>query len=269
MRLLAKLSTPLLAVSLLSGQVNPRVWRLIGPDARAITGVNLDRYRQTALSESRSTALNLPFGATGGQAISISGDPKTHRAPLEIIIGDKRPPQLENSQPFPMLDANTAILGDEDGMREAAGRWNGDAPLSDLAARVRKLAESYDAWILVVKPLDNLDDGLPVPASKYRSEVVRVVEEIAAGIRFGPFYEVRIDVLARTSEDAYSLAALGRWLPGLIQTTDPRGTQSRILDLAENLAVQVAGRTVTLSLGIPEHKLADLLRSLHKEDEGQ
>jgi len=254
----------LLAANLLPAQINPKVWNLIGPDDKIVFGVDLDRYRHTALSSADGGEAALPFGGTARYAIT-AGDPQKEQ-PLRILLGFTLPDgQRDHGQALTMLDATTAILGDEEHVRDGVARWNGESPLSELATEARKLAESDDAWFVVVKPLALANRAQPAAAPKHLAEVIDVVEQAAGGVRFGAYYRAHLDVHAKTSDDAYSLAALGRWLPGLIQAMAPGGRESRVIDMAENLAVQAVGRTVTLSFELPEDKLQELLKQMKSD----
>jgi hypothetical protein len=54
----------LLASNLLQGQINPKVWNLIGPDDKLIFGVDMDHYRHSAISSINGNDTAPPFAAT-------------------------------------------------------------------------------------------------------------------------------------------------------------------------------------------------------------
>ena len=60
--------------------------------------------------------------------------------------------------------------------------------------KARWLSESYDNWFLMVKPLDSLAQP-DLPASRYRDDLIQMVEEVSGGIRLGALNEIRIEVL--------------------------------------------------------------------------
>ena len=256
MRISWKPILALLATNLLPAQINPKIWNLVTADDKLVFGIDLDRYRHTAAS-----AVSLYSGpALAHYMITIEGDPQKNRHVM-LLLGFTPP---NPPAPTAMLDATTAIVADDDSVRDSIARWRNESPLSDLAAEARKLAESDDTWFVVAKPLSLA--GPPQSQAtppKHLAEVIDVIEQASGGVRFGPYYQAHLDVRAKTADDAYSLAALGRWLPGLIQCMEPNGRQSRLIDLAENLTVQAIGRTATLSFSIAEDKLAETLKSFH------
>lgn len=249
----------LLATNLLPAQINPKIWNLITPDDKLVCGVDLDRYRHSAAGAATSDT-GPAVAANARYMITIDGDPQKNRHVM-LFLGFT-PPNPPFASDVAMLDATTAIVADDDTVRDSLARWRSEAPLSDLAVEARKLAESDDAWFVVAKPL-----SLAGPSTsqntppKHLADVIDVIEQASGGVRFGPYYQAHLEVRAKTADDAYSLAALGRWLPGLLQAMHPDQRQSRLIDLAENVTVQAIGRTATLSFSIAEDKLADTLKS--------
>jgi hypothetical protein len=70
-----------------------------------------------------------------------------------------------------MLDDTAAILGDKQRVQESTERWKHDTPPSaDLASEARKLAESDDAWFVVVKPLSMANSASSGAALKHLAE---------------------------------------------------------------------------------------------------
>ena len=50
----------------------------------------------------------------------------------------------------------------------------------------------------------------------------------------------------KTTDDATALAALGRWLPGLILSQQPVGQQSLIAEVADDLEIAAKGESIQL-----------------------
>lgn len=261
MRISWKPLLALLATNLLPAQINPKIWNLITPDDKLVYGVDLDGYRHTAASTAtRDTGPS--FAANARYLIAIEGAPQKNRH-VVLLLGFT-PPNSAPVSDVAMLDASTAIVADDDTVRDGIARWRAEAPLSDLASEARKLAESDDAWFVVAKPLSLVSppQSQETPP-KHLAEVIDVMEQASGGVRFGPYYRAHLEVRAKTADDAYSLAALGRWLPGLMQAMEPGGRQSRLIDLTENWTVQATGHTATLSFSIAEDKLAEVLKSFN------
>jgi len=93
---------------------------------------------------------------------------------------------------------------------------------------------------------------------KYRDELIQVVEEARGGIRLGRPNEVSVEIQARTADDAATLAALGRWVPGFLQLEDPSGQMGALVAAIEDLSVRTDGRTAVASFSIPDAALEKL-----------
>lgn len=266
MNRLPKLAVPLFTATLLTAQIDPRIWRLVGPETKMISGIDLNRCRERELSSSPLCQVQIPYPSSAGQVISMDEKTGARTTSLMILTGLVLAPGKDGQDgqdaPAPtLLDSSTAIVGEEETIKSAKERWTRTDPVSDLARDARQLADSYDAWFLVKKPLQDLGPPSADGKQKFRAEVERVIEEISGGVRFGPSAEVRIEVHTKSADDAFSLAALGRWLPGIIQLMQPDSDGSRILDLAENFEVHASGQTVRLSFNIPEDKLHELAKT--------
>ena len=146
-------------------------------------------------------------------------------------------------------------------VRGAIDRWSRqDDAASGVAARADRLSGTYDIWFLAVRPLElSLPEG--AKPLKYRDELVRVIEEVRGGVRLGSLNQMTAEVVARTADDAVTLAALGRWLPGLMQLNE-RNELAVFVELAESFAARVEGRSAVLSVSIPE---AAILKMTERE----
>ena len=115
----------MLATNLLPAQVNPKVWNLIGPDDRLILGVNMDRYRQTAMNSINSGDSGLPFPGRSRYVITIESNPQKGQR-LIVLLGFSPAPVVSDESPSPtMLDTTTAIVGDDERVRASVARWSG------------------------------------------------------------------------------------------------------------------------------------------------
>jgi len=91
-------------------------------------------------------------------------------------------------------------------------------------------------------------------------DMAGLVEEVRGGLSVGKRTEFHLEVEMKTAEDAQTLAALARWLPGFLQSRRPYGREALIAEYAENISVAPSGNTVTLSFTLEESKLEELLR---------
>jgi hypothetical protein len=264
MRTTAMLTLALIAANLQAVELNPKVLSLIGENARAVYGGNLARYRQTAWNTIAPWRLDQAVSGSVQQLVVIAND-DAETTPLTIMIGSAAASEQGDGLQFVSLDSATSVLGDEAGTREAVRRWSEDSGMGELARKAQKLGESYDNWFLIVRPLELLGRSSIAPPSHFAAELMQMVEEASGGIRVGAFSEIHAKVLMKTADDAATLAGLVRWLPGLIQLKEPRGLQSRMIELAENVSIRAEGRLATISFVISERKLEDMFKVLTEE----
>lgn len=257
MRTTATLTLALIAANLQAGELNPKVLSLIGENSRAVYGGNLARYRQTVWNDIFPWRLDQAVSGSVQQLIAIVND-EGGAPPLTVMIGGAAASEPADGLQFASLDSATAVLGDEASTLKAVRRWSENSGLGELARQAQRLSESYDNWFLIVKPLESL----VAPPSHFAAELMQMVEEASGGIRVGAYSEVHMEVVMKTADDAATLAGLGRWLPGLLQLKEPRGLQSRMIDLAENLSIRAEGRLATISFVISERKLEDMFKGL-------
>ena len=120
-----------------------------------------------------------------------------------------------------------------------------------------------------MRPFESLEETPPPSPTplKYRVDFTRLVQEARGGIRLGSIDEVQVDVQMKTAEDAVGLAALSRWLPGMVQMKQFYSPESALADLAENLMVSPTGDTVSLSFAIDESQLADVVKAFRARHE--
>jgi len=286
----AMLGTALLTATLMAGEIDPKLLSFIPPDAKVVCGIDLERYRHSTLAEFYPVHFDLLSAGTGRDAghqirhvILISFGPSSIRPPMTVLQGALSLPQIQASdgernqvslyQGIPILSAGeagfialpsqtTAILGDEDEVREAIDRWGLESDLpEDIAAQIVRLSKTYDNWFLALEPLANAGRSGSARGSKYAVELMQSVEEARGGILFGGANDVRVELVMKTPDDALALEAMSRWLPGLVQMEGSNGRESQLTDLVENLVVQAQGPIVSVSFSIAEDKLQDLVSS--------
>jgi hypothetical protein len=253
MKLIAMLTLALAANPLTAGDFDSRLLRLIGPETRMVAGMDGERYRRSEMNAVGPWSAN----SDAAQIFTVAGKASEGRH-LLVNIGGTAAPEAADGAQSARLDANTVAFGDAASVEQAARDWKVEKKLTGLAVKAQRLAQSFDAWFIMMRPLENADREDGAPALKYRTELLQSVEEVSGGVRVGAYNEVTLEAVTRTAEDAASLQALARWLPGLLQIDSPQSTQSRVIDLAERLTVSVSDRTVTLSFVLPSAKMEDL-----------
>lgn len=267
MRLTACLSALILAANLGAAELSPKVLRLIGPDTRTVRGIDVGLFQNSALSEFFPMGFDWEGAARARQVISIEGRAADGFRWLTVLVGAGAIPtgQVEDGPALQALDANTALYGDAQSVQEASLRWKADEPPGEIAAKVRRLAETYDNWFLMVKPLDTPQmeflGGPGAPALKYRNEAIQAIEEASGGIRFGALNEFHAEALLKAPEDAAAVASLARWIPGFMQLQEPWSVQSRLADMAGDLSIRAEGGSVSISFTLPETEMRELLKT--------
>lgn len=266
MKILLALSAVLTMHDAFPAEIDPKFFRLIGPNSTLVTGVNIERHQQSAL------AALFPMEDAAAQSIWIDNRDSTK---LNILIGPHVKPSVETNDTLD-LDAFTRLqyfgqVYTEDAAQQTrtvlaafAQRLNAPEAPTTLAVRAQQLAGSYDTWFVIEKPLEALASTrhtLTWPL-KYRDQLAATIEEVSGGIRFGTNIEVTVEALMRTNEDAKALAALGRWLPGAVQLIADAG-MPLLVEIAEDYTVTADGRRVTLTFHLPEDKVAGVVAKLN------
>src|SRR5262249_20860390 len=134
----------------------------------------------------------------------------------------------------------------------------GSCSKTTIATRAEELSRSYDAWFFVLKPFKLLNIPGKAP-SKYHKEVVEAIDEVSGGIRVGGgYHDIRAEATTKSPDDAMGLAALARWIPGLVPTNESDG---QFIALMEQYEVRASGNSAVLTFGIPEESIRALLKS--------
>jgi hypothetical protein len=239
-----------LATYLAAQPLSPKMLNLIPADAKLVYGIDTVRHLRSELK------FFFPLGVFGmGAAIGevrhlVSAEGLAGR--LTILDGPEGP-----NQSFTRLDAQTAIFGEPEIVREAKARWGPQKP-SELGVKAGRLSETYDSWFIVVRPFDVPENARKGTKSKLGPDIVEFVQELRGGIRFGSEIAVQLELQVSSPEDAAAVAVLGRWLPGLLTMGSGETPQRAMLELAENLAIVANGNVVSLSFTFDERKLREV-----------
>ncbi len=260
-----------LPASLATAQpLTAKLANLIPPDARLVRCINVQRYQQSELRFLYPFAMSVPgmdnvdWSRNLEQVIIVEPLRDSDGGQLTILSGSFPPPtpaQRQIPTNVTLLDPGTAVFGDPKAVQEAInGSTRGNH--SALADEALQMSESYDSWFIAVRPLEALSSPEQLdPKLKFKADLIKAVEEVRGGVRFGSDTEVTVEVQMNTVDDATALAALGRWLPGFIQMQNANSAEAVLAQMAENLTVNQSGNSVSLSFTLDEHKLDEFVRS--------
>ena len=285
MRFTMVLLQAMLSVGLEAETLDPKLLDLVPTDARFVFGIDAERYQNSPLASLYPLQLDrligrwAPSPSQTRQLIFAVRDPQQDQTPLIIIRGaavallsDHRERPSENSDDgmpaHALVDATTGVLGDPTAVQQAIERARQAEPSSgELVAKLRQLSQTYDAWFIAIRPLENLDQIPPKTVLRYREDFIRMTEEVQGGIQIGRSNDLRIAVTMKTIEDAAALAALSRWAPGFLEAQGPHNSEGALVELLEDLTVTTAGNTVSISFSLDESKVEDLVKSMRATDD--
>jgi hypothetical protein len=270
-----KVARPLIllcaSTGLTAGQFDPRLLRLIGPDAKYVSAGDFERYQASKLSlrpfhqvyiEGEPPRFRLEIGTEDRRTLyvtvtSIPISPPDPDTPAVVYRGVRTwtAQGVSHATPDPTIE----LYGEDKIVQEAIDRWqDAKAPLSPLAAKAQGLSFSYDAWFIMTTPLAVPEFAGFGPRSPRIEELAHAIGEVRAGLRFGRVLEAVVEIDAKSPEEASALAVFGRYLPALLETrSDP---QSQVFKLADRVVSQSHGSTAMLSLSIDERHIEEAAR---------
>lgn len=165
------------------------------------------------------------------------------------------------------LGSSIAVAGRLEDVKAALARRLAPVLLEPaLAGRVDRLSATEDAWVVSMLPLSEAHARLPGPAASNAvpAELLNAIGETSASVRFGEQVEFSLEAVAAADQDATALAATVKMLAGMLADMAPSDTRPNpIADLLNSLAVTASGRTVQLSLSVPQEQVEKLFAWPH------
>jgi TonB family protein len=158
----------------------------------------------------------------------------------------------QESAAFP--DSTLAIIGSGSDVRAAIDRKTSPTAISAaLAVQVNQLSTTEDAWFVsMVSPAQ-----LQPQASEFA--FMTNVQQVSGGVKFGADVVVSLQAVSKTHQDAETLAALLKSLPGMAQMAAPKGEAASAAALLQSLNVTVDGPVAKVSLSVPESQIEQLM----------
>jgi len=129
MKSAARLVIAMWTAVLIASDLDPKLLRLIGPDTKAIYGIDVARYRHSMLAElfPMSTGFTADEGKIHLLMVAIHGE-LDHPLQLRVLRGSLSPVLGEN---VALLDSTTGVTG----MRTACGKLSADGGRSWVQLR--------------------------------------------------------------------------------------------------------------------------------------
>ena len=159
---------------------------------------------------------------------------------------------------FAFLSNSIALAGDPASVRAAIDRRSaGGGPNPKLATRVNSVSASSDAWFVSTVPVAELVAGLPGANLKgaLEGDALKSIEQASGGAVFGDAVQVSAELVTQTAEDASNLAAVIKFLSGLVESKP--GAQQTLLS---GLNLKADGKLLKLALSVPESELESFVR---------
>ena|SRR6185437_14080983 len=163
-------------------------------------------------------------------------------------------------------EAGVAIMADLASMHEILGsRANPIVLDSTLGQQIERVADNNDAWFVSLlgggKFLHGgFDQGAKQPAQAAQAaQALQSVLQSSGGIRFGSTVDLTVDAVARSPQDATSLADVIRFLASTVQMQREKDPKAAILASAlDNMNLTSSGDSVHLAISIPEKNMEQL-----------
>ena len=263
-----------IALNLLAQDSDTKIGCLVGADAKMVYGVDVERYQNSHLAEvypvwfGQNSISPLPVK----KIIATLSDQTGGHSSVLILQGSSFSAQMLTAQPgqenalrtyrgYPalalsdesllvVLNSTLAVTGETDSVSHVLDGLSSTDCTGDIVSKISDMNNSYDAWFIVLRPLEQIDLASLMPPSGRRSELAHGVLEVHGGIRVGTVHSVRVEVVTKNPDDASALAILGRWLPAMLEKEG--STESTLVGAVENFETRASGTTASLSFLLPD-----------------
>lgn len=289
----------LFAAASWAAAADPALVRLIMPDARVVSGIQVDqskvspfgRYLLSQFKEDqqfrdfvantgfdpRQDVQEILIASTGVQQkggpglVLVRGrfdtarilvQAKQHGATATMYQGvDVITDGSEKWVAFP--EPSLAVVGDQTNVKAALDRRSTGSSLDPLlAAKVSDMSSRNDAWFVSTLPLSTLR-GLPTltppTGGTAAASPLQSIEEVSGGVKFGSAILVSGEAKARSEKDASALADVVRFLLAMAGSAQTPEAQ-RVTALLQTLDLSTQGNVLRYSLNVPEEQVETLIK---------
>lgn len=187
----------------------------------------------------------------GGTVQNVQGVP--------VLIQDKKSSQT-TAICFP--DTGLAIMGDFATVQDILVNRATPGVLDPALKReVDAIAASNDVWFASLLNGGFLRNHLSGPLNQppQAAQALQSIVESSGGIRFGAMVDLTLNAVARSPQDANSLADVIRFLAGMAQMQGQKDAKaSTLANALANLNLSTNGPNVHITLTVPEKALEQL-----------
>jgi hypothetical protein len=279
---------------------DPPLLNLVMPDATVLADVNVDQakaspfgqYVLTTLLQSQAQQLQQLATLTGfdprqdlHELLLASNSAPGNKNGLVLAVGTFDPAKIaaaaqlagagvetyggvsiiENPQQqngFAFLDSTLVVAGDLANVKAAIDRRANGAPsIPDaLAAQVKQLSSTEDAWAISTVPLSTLRPPAAVPpaAGVNIQNALQQIQSASGGVKFGAVVVVTGQAQAATPQDASSLGDVLKLFVSMAQLSASQHPEAAAM--AQSLVVTTQASTVTITLSLPEDQIQQLVK---------
>jgi len=261
---------PVLVLSLLAAPLalaaDSVLLDLLPPNATFVIGVNVRNLVDSAVVRSAMAQASTPGPQWAAMFQMVGFDPAkdVDEVLLAVSGGGQNPPTLvaargrfaniramaagqKGKNQFVFLDDNTVLGGDPAAVQAALRRRGSTASRGNaLAVRVAAAAERYD--VFGVGAIPAMPPGAPGPAA----EVAKLLERFQFGMSVTNGVQMTAEMEAKTADGAQMLSRL------IASSLKP---EMGVADVSKHLNVTTEGRTVRLSLTLPQPEVEKLIQA--------
>lgn len=133
-----------------------------------------------------------------------------------------------------------------------------------LLNQIHKVSATNAIWFVSIVPgADLLAKMAPNPQQAQRGQVLQAIVASSGGVELGDQVSLSFDAMARSTQDAISLADVIRFGAGMVQMqSDKDPTEALLSNALNNMNLSVNGSAVHVDLIIPEQAIEQLAQSM-------
>jgi hypothetical protein len=188
-----------------------------------------------------------------------SGAASTFYRGVEVLTGNDR--SGGNSGWMAILDASTAIAGEQDAVKAAIERrsGNGGGMKAETLEKINELSTRYDAW-MVSASLERLADEVrPEVGQTMQGNLMAAMQSVTGGVRFGANIEVMAEAVMRSDKDAQAMVDVVKFLAGMMQLNSEDKKAAEFAKLLDKMDLKASGNQFRMTMTLPEDVIETIL----------